>query len=317
MQKECVKKMFLKITAVITGVLLTIHMLTFTASAAYYKNTVTISFAGDFTLGGDIQSFGEERFAEVAEREGYAYFLENVEPIFSKDDYTVVNLETVLTESTKKRQNRSFIFRGQPEYAKILTLGSVEAVTIANNHANDFLEKGKEDTKKALDDEKIAYFGYEREFYKYIKGIKFGFIGLTEWDYTLSEVTEKVSKAAENCDMLIVEFHWGYEYQYSPSKTQQTYGRAAVDAGADLVVGQHPHVLGETENYNGVNIVYSLGNFCYGGHSNPKDKDTAIFQQDFINENGVITLGESRLIPCSLSSVSWSNDFRPTPTDEE
>jgi poly-gamma-glutamate synthesis protein (capsule biosynthesis protein) len=309
--------MFSKITAVIVGCLFTLHILTVGVSAVYYKNKVTISFAGDCTLGGDIQSYGETRFAGVVAEQGYAYFLQNVEPIFSKDDYTVVNLETVLTDSTKKRQNRSFIFRGDPEYAKILTLGSVEAVTIANNHANDFLEKGKEDTKKALDEEGIAYFGYDREFYKTIKGIKFGFIGLTEWDYTVPQVTEKVKKAAERCDMLIVEFHWGYEYRYSPSESQQTYGRAAVDAGADLVLGQHPHVLGETENYNGVNIVYSLGNFCYGGHSNPKDKNTAIFQQEFINESGVISLGESRLIPCKLSSVSWANDYRPTPVDEE
>jgi poly-gamma-glutamate synthesis protein (capsule biosynthesis protein) len=309
--------MLSKITAVIIGGLLTLHMLTFPVSAVYYKNKVIISFAGDCTLGGDIQSYGETRFAGVVAENDYAYFLENIEPIFAKDDYTVVNLETVLTESTKKRQNRKFIFRGDPEYAKILTAGSVEAVTIANNHANDFLEKGKEDTKKALDAEGIAYFGYDREFYKTIKGIKFGFIGLTEWDYTVEQVTEKVKKAAERCDMLIVEFHWGYEYQYTPTKSQQTYGRAAVDAGADLVVGQHPHVLGETENYNGVNIVYSLGNFCYGGHSNPKDKDTAIFQQEFINESGVITLGESKLIPCKLSSVDSVNDYRPTPIDEE
>jgi poly-gamma-glutamate synthesis protein (capsule biosynthesis protein) len=304
--------MFRKISAVILAILMPLQFTPITAAASF-KNTIVISFAGDFTLGGDIQSQGEARFAGVVKEKGYAYFLENVEPIFAEDDYTVVNLETVLTDSKIKRQNRSFIFRGDPEYAQILTLGSVEAVTIANNHANDFLDVGKEDTKKALEAEDIDYFGYEREFYKYIKGVKFGFLGLTEWDYTVDEVKERVEAAAENCDMLIVEFHWGIERQYSPSKTQQIYGRAAVDAGADLVVGQHPHVLGETENYNGVNIVYSLGNFCYGGHSNPSDKDTAIFQQEFINENGVITLGESKLILCSLSSVSWTNDFRPTP----
>ncbi|MDR0992698.1 MAG: CapA family protein [Ruminococcus sp.] len=278
--------------------------------------TIVISFAGDCTLGGDIQSFGEARFAGVAEKEGYAYFLKNVEPIFSADDYTVVNLETVLTTSEKKRANRSFIFRGKPEYAKILTLGGVEAVTIANNHANDFLDVGKADTKKALNAEKISYFGYEKETYITIKGVRFGFIGLTEWDYTAEEVKERVEAAKKNCDMLIVEFHWGIERQYSPSKTQQILGRAAVDAGADLVVGQHPHVLGETENYNGVNIVYSLGNFCYGGHSNPSDKDTAIFQQEFINDNGRVTLGDSRMIPCTLSSVSFTNDFCPTPKEE-
>jgi poly-gamma-glutamate synthesis protein (capsule biosynthesis protein) len=303
--------MMKKAIAVLAAIFLLIPM-TIT-SEAYFKNTIVISFAGDCTLGGDIQSAGEERFAGVYEEEGYEYFLSGVLPIFEADDFTVVNLETVLTDSTKKRQNRSFIFRGDPEYAKILTAGSVEAVTIANNHANDFLDRGKEDTRNALDAENIRYFGYEREFYKYIKGVRFGFIGLTEWDYTLDEVTERVAAAAENCDMLIVEFHWGIERQYTPTKTQQAYGRAAVDAGADLVVGQHPHVLGETESYNGVNIVYSLGNFCYGGHSNPADKDTAIFQQTFINENGVITLGEGTLIPCSLSSTKWKNDFRPIP----
>jgi poly-gamma-glutamate synthesis protein (capsule biosynthesis protein) len=307
-----VKTVIGKLSAVVLAFLIPLQFTPMT-TAANFKNTIVISFAGDCTLGGDIQSQGEARFAGVAEEKGYAYFLENVEPIFAKDDYTVVNLETVLTDSKIKRQNRSFIFRGDPEYAKILTLGSVEAVTIANNHANDFLDVGKEDTKKALEAEEIAYFGYDEEFYEYIKGVKFGFLGLTEWDYTVDEVKERVETAAENCDMLIVEFHWGIERQYSPSKTQQVYGRAAVDAGADLVVGQHPHVLGETENYNGVNIVYSLGNFCYGGHSNPSDKDTAIFQQEFINENGVITLGESKLIPCSLSSVTWTNDFRPMP----
>jgi poly-gamma-glutamate synthesis protein (capsule biosynthesis protein) len=275
--------------------------------------TVVMSFAGDCTLGGDIQSFGEERFAAAAKKEGYAYFLKNVQPIFTADDYTVVNLETVLTASTKKRQNRRFIFRGNPEYAQILSLGGVDAVTLANNHANDFLEAGKADTKKALNAEKISYFGYEKETYITIKGIRFGFVGLTEWDYTLERVKEIVSAAKKNCDMLIVEFHWGIERQYSPSKTQQALGRAAVFAGADLVVGQHPHVLGETENFGGVNIVYSLGNFCYGGHSNPSDKNTAIFQQEFIKDGETITLGDSRLIPCSLSSVSHTNDFCPTP----
>jgi poly-gamma-glutamate synthesis protein (capsule biosynthesis protein) len=305
--------MYKKAIAVLISILLIIPVNAAAAdsSAEGVKKNIVISFAGDCTLGGDIQSYGEARFASAVEKEGYDYFLSGVLPIFSEDDFTVVNLETVLTDSVKKRQNRSFIFRGDPEYAKILTAGSVEAVTIANNHASDFLDKGKEDTKKALDAENIKYFGYDREYYRYIKGVRFGFLGLTEWDYSLDEVKERVAAADKNCDMLIVEFHWGIERQYSPSKTQQAYGRAAVDAGADLVVGQHPHVLGETESYNGVNIVYSLGNFCYGGHSNPSDKNTAIFQQEFINDNGKISLGEGKLIPCSLSSTKWTNDFRP------
>ena len=105
----------------------------------------------------------------------------------------------------------------------------------------------------------------------------------------------------------IVSIHGGEEKEYKPTKDQIKYCRGAVDAGADLVLGHHPHVINGIETYKGVKIVYSLANFCFGGNKNPDDKDTFIFQQAFvINADGTLTPGEINVIPCSVSSVTVS-----------
>lgn len=93
---------------------------------------------------------------------------------------------------------------------------------------------------------------------------------------------------------------------------------SAIDHGADLVLGHHPHVLQGIEVYNGKNIVYSLGNFCFGGNSNPSDKDTMIFQQTFTVQNGeLVEDNVTNVIPCSLSSESGRNTYQPTPLEGE
>ena len=113
--------------------------------------------------------------------------------------------------------------------------------------------------------------------------------------------------------MVIVSFHWGTEKATYPDEIQKTLAHIAVDNGADIVVGHHPHVLQGIEEYNGKNIVYSLGNFCFGGNRNPLDKDTMIFQQTFTFENGELVQDNVKnIIPCSLSSVKEYNDYQPT-----
>lgn len=100
----------------------------------------------------------------------------------------------------------------------------------------------------------------------------------------------------------------------SPDETQIQLGHIAIDEGADLVIGSHPHVIQGYEKYNGRYIVYSLGNFCFGGNPNPSDKDCMIFQQTFtVTGNDVATDDNINVIPCSISSVSNSNNYQPTP----
>ncbi len=108
--------------------------------------------------------------------------------------------------------------------------------------------------------------------------------------------------------------HWGTEKETVPDETQIELGHIAVDEGADLVIGSHPHVIQGYEKYNGRYIVYSLGNFCFGGNPNPSDKDCMIFQQTFtVTGNDVATDDNINVIPCSISSVSNSNNYQPTP----
>ena len=117
----------------------------------------------------------------------------------------------------------------------------------------------------------------------------------------------------EGADVVIACCHWGIEKEYYPNDYQQTTAHELIDAGADLVIGNHPHVLQGVEEYNGKLILYSLGNFSFGGNKNPSDKDTMMFQQTFTIEDGEVKTDpiDARIIPCRLSSASGYNDFQP------
>lgn len=120
----------------------------------------------------------------------------------------------------------------------------------------------------------------------------------------------------DGADLIIVVFHWGNERETVPDSNQMTLGHLAVDYGADLVVGHHPHVLQGIEEYRGRYIVYSLANFCFGGNSAPTDMDTMIFQQTFTLRNGeVLCDSNTKIIPCSVSSATGYNNYQPTPSE--
>jgi len=275
---------------------------------------VTISAAGDCTLGGDYNSDAHTRFDGYVADNGYDYFLANVKGIFEEDDITFVNLEGPLTVSEQKRDGRTFNFKGAPEYVQILTGSSVELAGLANNHALDFGTDGLYETADVLEDAGVGYCGYGEIWRKRINGIDVSCLSVTEWDYTVSDLKDIVKSERDWCDVLVVMIHWGEERVYDPTDEQERYGHALIDAGADLVLGSHPHVVGAVEQYKGKYIVYSLGNFCFGGNKNPGDKDSMIFQQTFelTAENELVDAGIS-IIPCSISSVTDMNDYRPTP----
>ncbi|HBQ65024.1 MAG TPA: capsular biosynthesis protein, partial [Clostridiales bacterium] len=112
-------------------------------------------------------------------------------------------------------------------------------------------------------------------------------------------------------DLVIVSFHWGSELQYYPDGVQVELGHVAIDAGADLVWGHHPHVIQGIEKYKDRYIVYSLGNFCFGGNINPSDKDTMIFQARFSFTSGEKPSCTGNIVPCRISSVDYINDYKP------
>ena len=275
------------------------------------ERTITISAAGDCTLG--IDSRIHHTFDSYYTKNGNAYFLKKVKPVFSKDDITIVNFEGTLTTSTN-RANKAFTFKGPKKYVGILKKGSVEVVTLANNHSMDFGRKGLADTQKTLKKNKIAYCYNSTIAYKKVKGIKIAFIGFSQLEgTTASQVTKAIKKAKKKrAKIIITSFHWGIEREYYPNSKQKSLAHSAINAGASLVLGHHPHVLQGIERYKGRYIVYSLGNFCFGGNTNPKDKDTMIFQQTFhIKDGKVLSKKDARVIACSLSGSSACNDYQP------
>ena len=279
--------------------------------------SITISVVGDCTLGTD-ENFNYARSLNAYyEKNGPAYFLKNVKSIFESDDLTIANLEGTFTD-LKTRADKTYAFKGPAEFVKILTSSSVEAVTLANNHSRDYGMQSLTDTRNTLDSAGVIHFGYDVTKVVEVKGIKVGLVGIYELiDHTgrAQQVKDNIAKVkSEGADIVIVIFHWGIERDAAPNSHQTMLGRLAIDVGADLVCGHHPHVLQGIETYKGKNIVYSLGNFCFGGNSNPSDKDTMIFQQTFtVTKDGVKDDNVTNVIPCSLSSERNRNNYQPTP----
>lgn len=283
--------------------------------------SLTLSVVGDCTLGTDETFDYDTSLNAYYENYGADYFLQNVKDIFSADDLTIANFEGTLTDSDE-REDKTFAFKAPASYASILTGGSVEAVNTANNHSHDYGDQSFDDTLAALDDAGIVHFGYDETAVMNVKGIKVGLVGIYElYDHLEREqqLKDNIAKVkADGAQLIVVIFHWGNETETVPDSNQTTLGRIAIDEGADLVCGHHPHVLQGIETYKGRNIVYSLGNFCFGGNSSPSDMDTMIYQQTFtIDADGVKKDNVTNIIPCSISSAAYDgyNNYQPTPAE--
>ena len=283
--------------------------------------SLTLSVVGDCTLGTDETFDYDTSLNAYYENYGADYFLQNVKDIFSADDLTIANFEGTLTDSDE-REDKTFAFKAPASYASILTGGSVEAVNTANNHSHDYGDQSFDDTLAALDDAGIVHFGYDETAVMDVKGIKVGLVGIYElYDHLEREqqLKDNIAKVkAGGAQLIVAIFHWGNETETVPDSNQTTLGRIAIDEGADLVCGHHPHVLQGIETYKGRNIVYSLGNFCFGGNSSPSDMDTMIYQQTFtIDADGVKKDNVTNIIPCSISSAAYDgyNNYQPTPAE--
>lgn len=283
---------------------------------------VTVTCVGDCTFARDSNAEYDMSFTEAYDTYGPDYFFDNVRDIFTSDDLTIVNFEGTLTESEDRTENR-FAFKGPASYTQILTGSGVEAANLANNHSFDYGEQGFEDTKAALDEAGIRNFGYDRSIVMDVNGIKVGLIGLLELyeemgiEDLLIRQLEYVKQ--EGAQLIICSFHWGDEKSYEPTDIQYALAHSAIDHGADLVIGHHPHVLQGTEIYNGKMILYSLGNFCFGGNLMPYDMDSAIYQQTFTFTDGVLDGNEPdyRFIPVRVTSAQDYNNYQPTVAEGE
>lgn len=277
--------------------------------------TILLSAVGDCTLAAEVGMINTPgTFPREYEDHGRdpAWFFSSVQAILARDDLTIANLETTLTTAREPALPGRPRFRGKPEYAAILPAGSVELVNFANNHSHDFGQSGYDETVQVVRAAGVGVSGDDLVDTRTIKGVEVVNLGFTGGDEViLPRVVKRIKALKTATNLVIVSFHWGAEDSYDPNLVQLLLGHAAVDAGADLVIGTHPHVLQGIETYKGRHILYSLGNFVFGGHGNPADMDSIIYQEAFIEQDGRMGPGEMTLFPVRISSVTTHNDYRP------
>lgn len=280
----------------------------------YDSVQLTLTFGGDCTLGRGHNFSYSRSFDEMYDLKGPSYFFSDITEFFD-DDLTMVNFEGTLTTSTV-HANKTFAFKGRPEYAKVIDEGSIDVVSVANNHSMDYLQRGFDDTVRYLSPY-VAVSGYARMPIVTVKGVRMGFASNVGWSFDTAQ-KNFIDNAIRNlrqrgAELIVFNYHWGIEKSYHSDATQRAIGHYCIDQGADLVIGHHPHVVQEVEAYKGKPIAYSLGNLVFGGNNNPSDKKCLIFRQNYTFDLNTrkISASSHQAIPYKISSVSWRNDYHP------
>ncbi len=284
---------------------------------------IKLSFTGDMILTADKNNTRSDNFHYYTRNYPKEYFFDKVRYIFEEDDFTTVNLESVFSDrdlaAKDKGSGRAFWFKAPSKNIEILTCSSVEGVSLANNHTEDYGYQGYEDTVAIVENAGLEYGIEDKIIYYEKNGFRVAVVCSGLWgEWQADEVIDYIDIAEENSDYQIVFYHGGKEGVYEPEEWRMRASRKLVDNGADLVIGNHPHVLQPREVYNGVEIIYSMGNFCYGGHSKPKNR-TMIYQMDLtINQRSMeVIRQESTIIPCYVYTGSGNNNFQPAVIKDE
>jgi hypothetical protein len=282
---------------------------------------LVITAVGDCTLA---DPFGSDRakgsFHRMFDDTGadFSRPFSGVHDVLAADDLTIANFEGTLGTHSG-RTDVAFAFRGRPEFANMLPAGSVELVNLANNHSNDCGPAGVTDTKNALDAAGVGWFGLGHADIRTVRGIEVVNLGYTGGRVEVKgQVEADIKKYKKPDNLVIVSFHWGIEGSHAVGSVQISLGHAAIDAGADLVIGTHPHVLQAVEDYKGKTILYSLGNFVFGGNARPHEWESMMYRTHFTLKEGVVgRSGTDELIPVQVSGSRVQNDFRPIVLDGE
>ena len=293
------------------------------ATVAGEKEKIILSFVGDCTIGCTPQQKRKENsILSYIDTHGYAYPFNKVQAILAQDDITVANLESVFYEGTKgKAKNKFYHFSAPSSYSEVLQQGSVELVSLGNNHAYDYGKVGFASTVKTLDEAQIPWFAecaFTHSPYVYtVRGIKIGFIGLYEphyWQYGEEIRASFAELKKQGVALTVVYMHAGAEYSPRHGESQTYLAQRMIANGADIVVGAHPHRLQGYQVLDKVPIFYSLGNFVFGGNEKIREKYSVILQLALSFDDNNTYMGyQFNVIPCRLSEHEKENRYQPYP----
>ena len=307
-----------KAAGLLAALTLLVPLCAVTGHAEETNHQLTISFAGDCCVSTYQGKSAPGSLNWYAQKNPPDYFFKNVASVFQSDDITVVNCETVLTNrwlSGRGKSGKAYWFRGPASNAKIFSSGGVEIASVANNHTGDYGQAGMRDTVAALKAQGVTPAEANKPVYIEKNGIRVGFLACGIWSSgQISGIAKIVQGMTKVSDIQIVYPHGGTEGVHTPEKWRMTGFRQLIDAGADIVVANHAHVLQPMELYHGKTIVYGLGNFCFGGNRHPENR-TAIFQVKAAkNADGTFTY-EDQVIPCYVYTGK-TNNWQPMMINE-
>ncbi len=308
-------RQFLTLTAAVAVV-----FCLFSVSAETAGTVVRLTFTGDCTIGGEDRLENKDySFHGYIREHGYGWPFANFKDFFEEDDLTVVNFEGVLADDTRGRADKPINFRGPTDYVRILTGSSVEAAFLGNNHALDYGKRGLQSTIATLEDAGVAWFGDSEGISKpYIfekEGVKIGFAGCytTHWARFFDDLklTFQALRDAE-CDAIVAVMHGGTEYAPRRWKDQEKLAAWFIREGADLVIGHHPHVVQGMDVIDDVSVVYSLGNFAFGGNKDVRSPYGLIARAEMrFGEDGEYLGHQVNLIPVGPSGLEDVNNYQP------
>ncbi|MBP3808597.1 MAG: CapA family protein [Eubacterium sp.] len=297
-----------------------------TAGDALTDFEIDMSFVGDCCMASNLENNSYGTLLWYESNADTTYFFDGVRSYFENDDITVANCENTFSDMAiaprdKGDEVQNFWFKSPAWFAKVFSDNSIEAVTINNNHTNDYGPEVFEDTKAALDAAGVEWGFRDKIIYYEEQGFKVGIVCVSYYSYSEAEgILPYLELAKENSDFQVIFFHGGVEGAYTEEDWKVQACHMLVDNGADLIVGAHPHVLQKRENYNGVDIVYSLGNFCFGGNDNPASNRTIIYKYKLkvhvSGEDREVTAKEEEMIPCYVYTGS-TNNWQPYPIEEQ
>lgn len=279
------------------------------------KRNTTIRFGGDVMM----TSF----FADYISRYGVDYMWEDVSDLFKSADYALINLETSVSTRGASNKPEGFGFRSDPSTLKGLTNAGIDFVTVANNHIFDYGIDAFRDTLYHLEQNSIAFAGagnnIEEAFavvYKKVNDVDLAFISATSvmgslrWEALENQIgvaalkesnysllRSKITEASKKSDHVIVNLHWGIEYENYPKQSQVDLAHSLIDSGASIIIGHHPHVLQGVEHYKDGIIFYSVGNFNFL-ISTDNTMQTALFEVNLNKEK----ISSSKLYPIKINS---------------
>ena len=283
---------------------------------------ITLTFLGDMILASDVAvASNAGRFNDYFNRCGTDYFLQNVRHIFESDDFTIANVENVFTDRQLtpkvKDYTPAFWFSSKTSHINILSGSGVEGAFLANNHTYDYGNEGYNDTVSTVRNAGMIHGDANNTMYFEKGGYIVAVVCSGLWgEYQANTIINQLHEAQNYSHYQVVLFHGGTEKIHAPEEWKKRAARKFVDNGADLVVGGHPHVLQPREIYNGVEIIYSIGNFCYGGSLIPENR-TIIYQMNLtVDLNQTLISSASNIIPCYVYTGSVNN-YQPTIVDDE